>query len=172
MIKKWVKPEIEKRSPYKPKPYERVAYSGQKIQIDVKFMPSYCVASGEKFYQYTAIDECTRFCFREMYDEHSTYSYKEFLEKLIKAFPIREIKTDNGTEWTTVLLVKDKASKTLFEQALEDMNIIYNRIRVATPRHNGKVERQRRTDEKRFYKKMRMHSLEDGRMRLAKYNKK
>lgn len=47
----------------------------------------------------------------------------------------------------------------------------YHRIRVATPRHNGKVERQRRTDEKRFYKKMRMYDLEDGRKQLARYNK-
>ena len=108
VIKKYVKPEIEKRKPRKPKPYERAAYPGQKIQIDVKYVPSYCVSSGEKFYQYTAIDECTRFCFREMYDEHSTYSSKDFLMKLIKAFPfpIREIQTDNGMEWTTALLVK------------------------------------------------------------------
>ena len=174
VIKKWVKPEIEKRSTRKPKPYERASYPGQKIQIDVKFVPSYCVSSGEKFYQYTAIDECTRFCFREMYNEHSTYSSKDFLMKLIKAFPFptREVQTDNGTEWTTALLVRDRISKTLFEKALEDMNIIYHRIRVATPRHNGKVERQHRTDEKRFYKKMRMYSLEDGRVQLTKYNKK
>ena len=147
---------------------------GKKIQIDVKFVPSYCVSSGEKFYQYTAIDECTRFCFREMYNEHSTYSSKDFLMKLLKAFPfpIRAVQTDNGTEWTTALLVKDKRSKTLFEKALDDMDIIYHRIRVATPRHNGKVERQHRTDEKRFYKKMRMYSLEDGRTQLARYNKK
>lgn len=138
VIHKWVKPEIEKRTARKPKPYERAAYPGQKIQIDVKFVPSYCVANGQKYYQYTAIDECTRFCYREMYDEHSTYSSKDFLMKLIKAFsfPIREVQTDNGTEWTTALLVKDPKSKTMFEKALEKMDIIYHRIRVATPRHN------------------------------------
>lgn len=174
VVRKWVKPEIERRTARTPKPYERAAYPGQKIQIDVKFVPSYCVANGEKYYQYTAIDECTRFCYREMYAEHSTYSSKDFLMKLLKAFPfpIREVQTDNGTEWTTALLVKDPKSKTMFEKALEEMGIIYHRIRVATPRHNGKVERQHRTDEKRFYKKMRMYSLEDGREQLRKYNKK
>ena len=153
------------RKPYKPKPYMRADYLGQKIQIDVKFVSSYCVADGKKYYQYTAIDECTRFCFREMYDEHSTYSSKDFLIKLIKAFPfpIREVQTDNGTEWTTQLLVKDPEKKTLFEKALAEMDIIYHRIRVATPRHNGKVERQHRLDEAKFYSKMRMYSLEDGR---------
>lgn len=162
------------RKARKPKPYQRADYPGQKIQIDVKFVPSYCVANGKKYYQYTAIDECTRFCYREMYDEHSTYSSKDFLMKLIKAFPfpIREIQTDNGTEWTTQLLVKNPESKTMFEKALEDMDILYHRIRVATPRHNGKVERQHRIDEQRFYSKMRMYSLEDGRKQLARYNKK
>ncbi len=111
--------------------------------------------------------------FREMYDEHSTYSSKEFLIKLIDAFPfpIREIQTDNGSEFTNALLVKKSTHKSLFEQALEDMDIIYHRIRIATPRHNGKVERQHRTDEKRFYNKMRMYSLEDGRKQIVKYNK-
>ena len=164
----------EKRRHRKPKLYKRADYPGQKIQIDVKFVPNYCVTDGKKYYQYTAIDECTRFCFREMYDEHSTYSSKDFLMKLLKAFPFpfREVQTDNGTEWTKQLLVKDPLNKTLFETALEDMGIIYSRIRVATPRHNGKVERQHRLDEERFYSKMHMYSLADGRKQLARYNKK
>lgn len=130
--------------------------------------------TGKKYYQYTAVDECTRLCFREMYNEHSTHSSLDFIKKLIKAFPfpIREIQTDNGTEWTNALLVTKSTHKTLFEQYLEDNEIIYHRIRIATPRHNGKVERQHREDEKRFYSKMRMYGLEDGREQLKRYNKK
>ena len=174
VVNKWVNPEIKKRSAHKSMPYKRAEYPGQKVQIDVKFVPSWCVATSVKYYQYTAIDECTRLVFREMYDEHSTYSSKDFLMKLVEAFPfaIREIQTDNGTEWTNALLVKNAKHKTLFEQALADMDIIYHRIRVATPRHNGKVERQHRTDEKRFYKKIMMYNLSDGRKQLEKYNKK
>ena len=163
----------EKRKGYKPKPYQRAEYPGQKVQIDVKFVPAYCVANGQKYYQYTAVDECTRYCFREMYDEHSTYSSLDFLKKLIVKFPfpIREVQTDNGTEWTNVLLVKKATHKTLFEEYLEECGIKYHRIQVATPRHNSKVERQHRLDEQRFYSKMRMFSLEDGRKQLAKYNR-
>ena len=62
--------------------------------------------------------------------------------------------------------------KSLFEKTLKEMGIIYHRIRVATPRHNGKVERQHRIDEMRFYKKMKMYSLEDGRKQISMYNKK
>lgn len=163
----------EKRKGYKPKPYQRAEYPGQKVQIDVKFVPAYCVTNGKKYYQYTAVDECTRLCFREMYDEHSTYSSLDFLKKLIEKFqfPIREVQTDNGTEWTNALLVKKSTHKTLFEEYLEECGIKYHRIQVATPRHNGKVERQHRLDEQRFYSKMRMFSLEDGRKQLAKYNR-
>ena len=87
-------------------------------------------------------------------------------------FPIREIQTDNGTEFTKALLPHDPTDKTSFEAALEEMGILYHRIRVATPRHNGKVERQHRIDEMRFYRHMRMFSLEDGRKQLAVYQRK
>ena len=49
---------------YIPKPYEQMRYPGQRVQIDVKHVPSACIvgdAAGEKFYQYTAIDEFPRF---------------------------------------------------------------------------------------------------------------
>ena len=45
---------------YVAKPYEQMLYPGQRIQIDVKFVPSICLvndAKGKRFYQYTAIDE-------------------------------------------------------------------------------------------------------------------
>ena len=109
-----------------------------------------------------------------MYDEHSTYSSYQFLLSLIKnaPFPIREVQTDNGTEFKNALLVVKATHKTMFEEALETLDIKYHRIRVAIPQHNGKVERQNRQDEERFYKYMKMYSLEDGRKQLAIYQKK
>ena len=155
------------------KPYQRAEYPGQKVQIDVKYVPSWCVADGNKYYQYTAKDECTRWTYREMYAEHSTDSSKQFLISLVQHAPfmIREIQTDNGREFTKRLLANDPNDKTSFELELESMGIIYHLIRPATPRHNGKVERQHRIDEMRFYKHLRMYSLEDGRKQLAKYQK-
>ena len=172
VVNKWVKPEIKEKSKRQLKPYKRADYPGQKVQVDVKYVPAYCTVNSAKYYQYTAVDECTRWTFREMYDEHSTYSSKDFLIKLIKAAPfaIREIQTDNGREFTNANVDNPDAPKTMFEKALETLDIKYHRIRVATPRHNGKVERQHRTDEKRFYKKMKMYNLADGREQLARYN--
>lgn len=163
----------KKKSKRKSKPYKRADYIGQKVQIDVKFVPSYCVLDGKKYYEYIAVDECSRWAFRQMYDEHSTYSSYQFLLALVKAAPfqIREIQTDNGSEFTNALK-STKGRKTMFETALEELGIKYHRIRVATPRHNGKVERQNRQDEERFYKHMKMYNLEDGRKQLAAYQKK
>lgn len=172
VIRKWVQPEINKRKERKNKPYTRAEYPGQKVQVDVKFVPTECVANGRKYYQYTAVDECTRWTHRELYDEHSTYSSAQFLANLVKKcpFPIREIQTDNGPEFTNALLTKKTDNKSLFEELLEKCGILYHRIRIATPRHNGKVERQHRIDQARFYNKFSMYSLEDGRRQLERYN--
>ena len=45
---------------YIPKPYEKMSYPGQRVQVDVKVVPAACIvpnADGvkEKFFQYTAI---------------------------------------------------------------------------------------------------------------------
>ena len=45
---------------YIPKPYEKMLFPGQRVQIDVKFVPSSCLvgkAKNQKFYHYTALDE-------------------------------------------------------------------------------------------------------------------
>lgn len=174
VVNKWIRPTIKKKSIKKWQPYQRAEYPGQKVQVDVKFVPSYCTSNGQKYYQYTAVDECSRWTYREMYDEHSTYSSREFLIKLIKAVPfqIREIQTDNGSEFTNANVDRLNPPLTMFEKTLQNIDIIYHRIRVATPRHNGKVERQHRIDEQRFYTKMKMYSLADGRTQPEKYNKK
>ncbi len=166
-------PPKKKPRKRKNKPYQRAEYPGQKVQIDVKYVPSYCVADGNKYYQYTAKDECTRWTYRDMYAEHSTHSSQQFLLSLAAHAPfmIREVQTDNGTEFTKRLVSNDPNNKTSFERSLADYGIIHHLLRPATPRHNGKVERQHRIDEMRFYRHMKMYSLEDGRKQLAQYQR-
>ena len=167
------KPKKERKK-RKNKPYQRAEYPGQKVQVDVKYVPSSCVLDGNKYYQYTAVDECTRWTYRYMYNEHSTHSSIQFLHRLVKACPfqIKRIQTDNGTEWTKQLIANDPKDLTSFELGLKAYGIEYQRIRVATPRHNGKVERQHRIDQARFYNNLRMFSLLDGQRQLAEYQRK
>ena len=54
----------KKRKCRKNKPYQRAKYPGQKVQVDVKFVPAECVVDGRKYYQFTAVDECTRWTYR------------------------------------------------------------------------------------------------------------
>ena len=78
----------------------------QRVQVHVKFVPSACLVNssviGKHFFQYTAIDEYSRWRFVEAFEEHSTYSSALFVEHLVKAFPctIECIQTDKGTEFT------------------------------------------------------------------------
>ena len=52
------------------------------------------------FYQYTAIDECTRMRYLGAFEEHSTFSSMIFVQQLVKAFPFKicKVQTDNGFE--------------------------------------------------------------------------
>ena len=57
----------------------------QRIQVDVKFVPLACLfneTKSQKFYQYSAIDEFSRWRFVEAFEEHSTYSSAKFLVHL------------------------------------------------------------------------------------------
>lgn len=157
---------------YVPKPYEQMQYPGQRGQIDVKFVPAACLtgeAEGQKFYQYTFIDEYSRFRYLEAFEEHSTYSSAVFLRHVVKKFPyaIECIQTDNGTEFTNKLNSAGTKKQTLFEKTLAELGIQYKQIRPFTPRHNGKVERSHRKDNEEFYASHRFYSFDDFKWQLA-----
>lgn len=163
---------------YEPKPYAPAHIPGEKIQIDVKVVPRVCIVGQarqqqQRFYQYTAIDECTRWRCLAAFPEQSTYSSAQFLEYLIRRFPfpIQQIQTDNGAEFTKRFNKQDETDLTVFEQGLRDHHIAYHKIRPYTPRHNGKVERSHRKDNEYFYSCHTFYSLEDFRMQLARRNR-
>lgn len=161
---------------YIPKPYEKMYYPGQRVQIDVKFVPEACIvgeAEGKKFYQYTAIDEYSRFRYLEAFEEHSSYSSAMFLEHLLKRFPfpIECIQTDNGQEFTKSLGNSQKPTPTLFEARLKQCGIRHKLIKPYTPRHNGKVERSHRKDNEYFYATHSFYSFDDFKKQLAVHNR-
>ena len=156
----------------KPKPYEPIRIPGERIQIDVKYVPRECLAgalSRRKLYQYTAIDECTRWRYVAIYDELSAWNSVHFVKNLEKRFPfaIQCIQTDNGSEFTSKLQGALKPSA--FESYLESEGIWHKTIAVATPRHNGKVERSHRTDQERFYNDNTFFSLRFIKDQLSRY---
>ena len=149
----------------------------QRVQVHVKFVPSACLVNssviGKHFFQYTAIDEYSRWRFVEVFEEHSTFSSALFVEHLVKAFPcpIECIQTDNGTEFTNRFIThRDKP--TLFQVRLGQHGIQHKVIRPYTPRHNGKVEHSHRKDNERFYATHTFYSFEDFAKQLKVYNQK
>ena len=160
---------------YIPKPYEKMLYPGQRVQIDVKVVPSACIvgeSQGEKFYQYTAIDEYSRFRYLEAFKEQSSYSSAVFVEHLLKRFPfkIECIQTDNGQEFTKALGNAKNPKLTMFENKLKQHGIHHKLIRPYTPRHNGKVERSHRKDNEYFYATHKFYSFDDFAKQLKVYN--
>jgi len=165
---------------YIPKPYEKMTYPGQRVQVDVKHVPVACIvgdAKGTKMYQYTALDEYSRYRYIEAFDEISTYSSAVFIDHLIKAFPfpIECIQTDNGFEFTKRFSGSEAPTPTLFQSRLKQYGIEHKLIKPFTPRHNGKVERSHRKDNEYFYATHSFYSFEDFKKQLAvrsrKYNK-
>ena len=167
---------------YVPKPYKEADYPGQKIQIDVKFVPKFCLAgaaiedakeNGGYYYQYTFLDECSRFRYMEAFKEHNSYSSAEFIKHCVKRFPypIECVQTDNGGEFTNRLNSQRSNKKTLFEITLEELGIEHKLIKPYTPRHNGKVGRSHRKDNEYFYASHKFFSFEDFQNQLAVWNR-
>jgi transposase InsO family protein len=169
---------------YVPKEYEKMQYPGQRVQIDVKYVPSSCLVGAAVedaketggYFQYTFIDEYSRFRYLEAFKEHSTYSSAEFIKHCVEKFPyaIECIQTDNGPEFTNRLNSKNSTKPTLFETTLAKLGIRHKLIKPYTPRHNGKVERSHRKDNEYFYASHKFYSFEDFQKQLAvwqwKYN--
>ncbi len=154
------------------KPYEQMQYPGQRGQIDVKFVPAVCLVgevADKKFYQYTFIDEYSRFRYLEAFEEHSTYSSTQFLLHVVEKFPyaVECIQTDNGFEFTNRLSNSKTKPLTMFEKTLAKLQIRHKLIKPFTPKHNGKVERSHRKDNEEFYASHKFYSFEDFKKQLA-----
>lgn len=115
---------------------------GHQVQIDVKFVAP--LGGGKtKFYQFTAIDDCTRLRILRIYDRLDQKRAICFVDYVLEKLPFRveQIQTDNGGEFGPS-----------FHWHLLDRGIRHTYIKPATPRLNGKVERSHRIDAEEFYR--------------------
>ncbi|WP_425319705.1 DDE-type integrase/transposase/recombinase, partial [Dolosicoccus paucivorans] len=90
------------KSRWKPDP---VHFPGEKVQIDIKYVPQFCLlfdTKGKRYYQITALDEFSRMRVCTLVDEKSVTNTALFLLDLEEAFgfPVHCVQTDNGTEFT------------------------------------------------------------------------
>jgi transposase InsO family protein len=142
---------------------------GHRVQIDVKFiqpLPGAAAASSSgrsktpakalattsgdlplgrrrKYYQFTAIDDCTRLRVLRLYPAADQKTAIQFLDYVLARLPFRveTIQTDNGGEFGAS-----------FHWHALDKGMQHVYIKPRTPRLNGKVERSHRIDAEEFYR--------------------
>ena len=150
--------------------YDTPKELGIKWQMDVKYVPSACYVGtdGEKFFQYTVIEEASRKRFIFAYKEQSSYSSVDFFRRAILFFGYapETIQTDNGSEFNHT----QKTSRIHpFDAFCSEIHVQHKTIRPRTPWHNGKVERSHRNDQERFYNHLKFYSFEDLQVQMKRY---
>ena len=115
---------------------------GHQVQIDVKFVEPLKGAAKKRYYQYTAIDDCTRLRVLRIYPRNNQKTAIQFADYVLEKLPfvVQVIQTDNGSEFGSS-----------FHYHLLDKGVGHKYIKPRTPRLNGKVERSHRIDAEEFY---------------------
>lgn len=164
------KPESTKKKSKHTGKYDTPQILGEKWQMDVKYVPTACDSRKEKvrYYQYTVIEEASRKRFIYAYEEQSSYSTVDFLQRAIVFFGYapNTLQTDNGGEFTH--LAKTGRTHPL-DVFCRSCHIEHKLIRPRTPWHNGKVERSHRNDQERFYDYLRFYSFNDLQTQMRRY---
>jgi transposase InsO family protein len=116
---------------------------GHQVQIDVKFIEPIKGAPRKKYYQYTAIDDCTRLRVLRIYPQNNQKTAVQFADYVLEKLPfvVQVIQTDNGSEFGST-----------FHYHVLDKGVGHRYIKPRTPRLNGKVERSHRIDAEEFYR--------------------
>ena len=109
---------------------------GDRVQMDTcKIAPG--------LYQYTAIDDCSRWQVLALYPDRSAASTLDFLGRVRAGmpFPLRRVQTDRGGEFFAYEV----------RNRLRDWRIKFRPNRPRAPHLNGKVERVQRTALEEFW---------------------
>ena len=127
---------------------------GDRIQMDT------CkIAPGT--YQYTAVDDCSRWRVLEIYKRRTANNTLNFLDLVIEQFPfaIQRIQTDRGLEFFA-----EKVQLKMME-----FGIKFRPNKPGSPHLNGKVERSQKTDLEEFYAIADLSNFENLREELAQW---
>jgi transposase InsO family protein len=118
---------------------------GERIQVDTcKIAPG--------LYQYTAIDDCTRWRVLRLYSRRTAENSLNFLDCMIEEFPFafQRIQTDRGREFFAYK----------FQERLMEYGLKFRPIKPRSPHLNGKVERSQKTDLEEFYPTVNLQAID------------
>ena len=150
-------------------------FPGDKVQVDIKYVPDECIrfpTYGCRYYQITAIDEYSRKRVLKIVKEKSTYETAKYLKELEArmGFEIHTIQVDNGKEFVHDEEVTEQNSS--FEEVAKALGMIVRRIRPYSPWQNGKVERSHREDGKILYSRNVFFREKDLLNKVAKHERR
>ncbi len=125
---------------------------GDRVQIDT-------CKIGPAIYQYTAIDDCSRFRVLEIYKRRTAANTLKFLDKMFEEFPfpIQRIQSDRGLEFFAEAV----------QRKMMEYSVKFRPIKPASPHLNGKVERSQKTDLEEFYPTVDLSNFENLREELS-----
>ena len=128
---------------------------GHRIQVDVKFLERIPATTRRRYYQFTAIDDCTRLRVLRIYESNNQKTAIQFIDYVLSRLPFKTevIQTDNGAEF-----------QEQFHWHILDKGINHVYIRPRRPRLNGKVERSHRIDEEEFYRMLDGVVIDDAKL--------
>jgi transposase InsO family protein len=137
---------------------------GHQLQIDVKFLAP-LPSQPQRYYQYTAIDDCTRIRILRIYPRNNQETAMHFVDYVLSKLPfaVQCIQTDNGSEFGQQ-----------FHWHLLDKGIQHRYIRPRRPYLNGKTERSHRIDGEEFYRQLQgvvITNLEEFNRRLQEWER-
>jgi transposase InsO family protein len=127
---------------------------GHQLQVDVKFIePLGQTGKKKRYYQYAAIDDCTRLRVLRAYPRNDQKTAIQFIDHVLSQLPFRveKVQTDNGQEFGSA-----------FHWHLLDMGIGHVKIRPRTPRLDRKAERSHRIDSDEFYRLLEGEVIDDA----------
>jgi transposase InsO family protein len=131
---------------------------GDSVQIDVKYVK----IRGQRAYQYTALDDCTRVRVLRLFRHLGLRSTLAFLADVRRRLPfaIRKIQTDHGPEFPLEFVL-----------ALQEAGIRHRYIRPRRPQQNGKVERSQRIDHEEFWSRRRFETFLEADLALQAWER-
>ena len=130
-----IAPLKRKHNSQRYKRYQR-SIPGDRVQMDT-------IKIDKGIFQYTAIDDCSRFLVMAVYSKRTAANTLDFVERVVEqmSFPIQRFQTDIDREFTAYDV----------QDLLMNWGIKFRPIRPASPHLNGKVERVQQTVLSEFY---------------------
>jgi transposase InsO family protein len=141
------------------------------LQMDVKYV-TYKI-HGQQFYQFNVVDHCTTWRLTRVYRQLNHYNLMTFL-KLLEArcpFPIIQIQTDNGMEFTDKYRGNvEPTGEHPLDQWCKARGIEHRLIPVGQKELNGKVENTHKQDDREFYAGSNYQTFEKLEKAMRGYN--